>query len=259
MNRIENIVLKRYRYRCPRIPKAFEGTRVAFLADIHHGRCFSQEKVRALFEMTNNLAPDLVLLGGDYVDRDARRIAPFFEEAAALRARLGVFGVLGNHDRKADGPQCERCMERSGIGLLDNRGFWISRGGSRFRLGGVGDLTTSTQHIAPVLAGVSPEDFVLLVTHHPNYALKLPPDAVDLMLCGHTHGGQVSFRGKWIPPWPGEAKLKYLTGVVHEGRTTIVISNGIGTVGPPVRIMAAPQIWEITLLRGEEQDGAAAK
>lgn len=251
MNRIEKIVLKEYVYRSLDVPESFDGTRIIFLSDIHHGKCFSTEKLRGLVEMTNNLYPDLILLGGDYVDRDPNRIYSFFHEAAAFSAPLGVYGVLGNHDRWTDGDLSEKCMKDAGINLIDNRAVWIERDGSRIRVGGVGDLTTSTQDLKPMLEGTKKEDLMILVTHHPDYAMQLPSDKIDIMLCGHTHGGQVSFRGKWVPPWPGSAKLKYLTGVVKEGSTTIIISNGIGTVGPPIRIMAKPQIWEITLKRGE--------
>ena len=94
---------------------------------------------------------------------------------------------------------------------------------------------------------------MILVTHHPNYALHLPKNRIDLMFCGHTHGGQISYRGKWVPHIATltEYDRKYLTGVVREGDTTMIISNGIGTVGPPIRICAAPQIWEITLTTAE--------
>jgi uncharacterized protein len=247
MNKIDKITIKRYIFRSKDVPKEFEGIRIVFLSDIHHGKCFSTEKLRALVEMTNNMDPDLILLGGDYVDRDPERIVSFFKEAASFYAPLGVFGVLGNHDRWTDGDLTEKCMSEAGITLLDNRAVWIERAGAHIRVGGVGDLTTSTQDIMPMLDGTHEDDLMILVTHHPNYAMQLPKNKIDLMLCGHTHGGQVSFRGKWIPPWPGEAKLKYLTGVVKEGGTTMIISNGIGTVGPPIRICAAPQIWEITL------------
>lgn len=250
MNKIEKIVLKNYDFRCQDVPDDFDGTRIVFLADIHHGRCFPTDKLRALIEMTNNLNPDMILLGGDYVDRDPSRILSFFREAAAFSAPLGVYGVLGNHDRWTDGPLSEKCMADAGIELIDNRAVWVTRGSSRIRVGGVGDLTTSTQDLMPMLEGTSTDDLMILVTHHPDYAMQLPSDKIDLMLCGHTHGGQVSFRGKWVPPWPGRSNLKYLTGVVKEGNTTVIVSNGIGTVGPPIRIMAAPQIWEITLKRG---------
>ncbi|CDZ23185.1 metallophosphoesterase [[Clostridium] cellulosi] len=247
LNRVEKIKLKRYNFYSKDVPPEFENVKIVFLSDIHHGKCFSTEKLRRLVEMTNNLNPDLILLGGDYVDRDPNRIPSFFREAAAFRAPLGVMGVLGNHDRWTDGELSERCMYESGITLLDNRAVWVERGGSRIRVGGVGDLTTSNQDLAPMLEGTKDDDLMILVTHHPNYVDKLPKDKIDLILCGHTHGGQISFRGKWVPHWPGEEKLKYITGVVKKGSTTIIVSNGIGTVGPPIRIWAAPQIWEIVL------------
>lgn len=253
MNRIENIAIKRYDFHCKDVPYDFAGIKIAFLSDIHHGRFFNTEKLRGLVELTNSLNPDIILMGGDYVDRDPNRIITFFQEAKNFKAPLGIYGVLGNHDRWTDGDLSERCMAKAGIELIDNRATWVARGNSRIRIGGVGDLTTSTQDLKPMLDGTRNEDLMILVTHHPDYALELPKDKIDLMLCGHTHGGQVSFRGKWVPPWPGRANLKYLTGVVKEGSTTIIISNGIGTVGPPIRIMAKPQLWLITLLKEDSE------
>ena len=92
---------------------------------------------------------------------------------------------------------------------------------------------------------------MILVSHQPKYCKQDPFDLIDLMLCGHTHGGQVSILGKWAPAILGKTryKLKYLTGVIKNAGTTVIVSNGIGTVGPPIRICAAPQIWLITLIR----------
>lgn len=247
MNNIKKIQLCRYHFKCADVPAAFEGFRVVFLTDIHHGRCFPLGNLRGLVRLVNDMRPDLILLGGDYVDHDPVRILSFFEEAAKFRAPAGVFGVLGNHDRMTDAALSIQCMKRAGITLLDNEGVWVRRGDERIRIGGVGDLWTTTQDLGPMLAGTQPDDLMILLAHNPDFADLLPSDKIDLMLCGHTHGGQVSVLGKWIPPWPGASKLKYLTGIVHEGTTTIIVSNGIGTVGPPVRVFAKPQIWEITL------------
>ena len=249
MNRVEKIVIRKYAFASPDVPPGFEGTTIAFLSDIHHSATFPVEQVRSLVDMANAQRPDLILLGGDYVTNETACIRSFFTEAARFTAPLGVYGVLGNHDIWTDRALTERCMREAGITLLDNYGLWLERGGSRIRLGGIGDLKTSRQDLGPMLAGTRPDDLMILVTHHPDYALRLPKDLIDLMLCGHTHGGQVSFFGKWIPPWPGGAHRKDRSGVVGEGRTTVIISNGIGTVGPPVRIFAAPQIWLITLSR----------
>ena len=247
MNKIEKITIREYTFACEDVPPSFEGVKIAFLSDIHHSRTFPIDRVRALIELTNGLEPDIILLGGDYVTHNRDNIIPFFHEAARFTAPLGVYGVLGNHDRNTDALLSQQAMERAGIRRLDNRAVWIEKGGDRIRIGGVGDLTTDIQDLKPMLDGTQRHDLMILVTHHPDYAEMLPRDKIDLMLCGHTHGGQVSFRGKWVPPWPGSAKLKYLTGVIHEGGTTIIVSNGIGTVGPPIRICAVPQIWLITL------------
>lgn len=234
----------------PDVPPDFDGVRIVFLSDIHFSRTFPIDQLRGLFEMTNSLSPDLILMGGDYVTKDPGLIEPFYEEAKVLSAPLGVYGVLGNHDRWTDAELSEKEMRQAGITLLDNYALWVYKGDSRIRVGGVEDLNTGNQDIEPMLEGTQKNDLMILVTHHPDYAELLPEDRIDLMFCGHTHGGQVSFLGKWVPPWPGAAKLKYLTGVIKEGSTTVIVSNGIGTVGPPIRIFAAPQIWEVTLSRG---------
>ncbi len=249
MTRVENITLRKYRLYSKDLPEAFDGTTVAFLSDIHHSRSFPISRVRDLIRLTNSLGAELILLGGDYVSHSRACIPGFFREAAHLEAPLGVFGVLGNHDRNTDAELSAQCMEKAGIRLLDNVGYWIEKDGARIRVGGVGDLTTADQDLRPMLAETRPDDFMILVSHHPDYADKLPFNLIDLMLCGHTHGGQVSLMGKWAPTafTPSHFKLKYLTGVVQNAGTTVIISNGIGTVGPPVRIWAAPQIWLITL------------
>ena len=250
MIKVEQIVLRKYRMAAVDLPRAFEGTTVAFLSDIHCSRSFPIERVRETMELTNSLHADLVLLGGDYVSHSRTRIPGFFAEAARLRAPLGVFAVLGNHDRKTDAALSLRCMRRAGIRSLENCGYWLEKSGARIRLGGVGDLTTASQDLAPMLAQTKPDDFMILVSHHPDYAERLPQSLIDLMFCGHTHGGQISLMGKWAPSglMPSHFKLKYLSGVVRTAGTTVIVSNGIGTVGPPVRIGAAPQIWLVTLV-----------
>jgi predicted MPP superfamily phosphohydrolase len=254
LNKIDKITIRKYRFVCPDVPPDFNGVKIVFLSDIHLSKTFPLGHLKALFELTNALEPDIILLGGDYVTKDPELIEPFFNQTQTLCAPLGIYGVLGNHDRNTDADLSEKSMAMAGITLLDNYAVWVYKGGSRIRIGGVGDLNTHIQDIGPMLEGTRKDDLMILVTHHPDYAELLPADKIDLMLSGHTHGGQVSLMGKWIPPWPGSAKLKYLTGVIKEGGTTIIVSNGIGTVGPPIRIFASPQIWVITLANGAAPD-----
>jgi predicted MPP superfamily phosphohydrolase len=267
------IEVKRYTVTSPDVPAGFDGTRVVLLTDIHRGAFFSQDRVRRLVERVNALRPDLVVLGGDYVYANTDYEASCFAELARLQAPLGRFAVLGNHDYceyradsgtgsssgTSDGtrpggatdpsPAIE-AIRGAGITLLDNRAVWVEKAGRRIRVGGVGDYQEDTPDLAPTVEGTSAGDFVLLVSHNPDYAEELPIGAVDLVLSGHTHGGQVTFFGLWAPSLPSEYGQKYRTGLVVTEATTVIVSNGIGTIFPPIRFFARPQIVEITLRSG---------
>jgi uncharacterized protein len=287
------VTVAEYRITSADLPAAFDGTRVVFLTDIHHGPFLSRGSVRTLVDRVNAMQPDLVLLGGDYVYHSAKYIAPCFRELARLHAPLGVYGVLGNHDHWEGAERTRRAMAAAGITLLENRGAWLTRGGDRIRIGGVGDLWEDRQLIAPTVGGTSRHDFVLLVSHNPDYyaaLMGLPPrtapvattaggqttvapiatagdgsptpaDLVDLVFAGHTHGGQVTLFGLWAPLVASDYGQRFRTGLIDSHGTAsaagrdggsnvpMIVSNGIGTVTPPVRFCAPPQIVYVVLVR----------
>lgn len=224
------------------LPAAFDGLRVAFLTDIHHGPYFSIDRVAHAVNRTNQLQPDVILLGGDYVHRDAAYIEPCFGELARLKAPLGVYGVLGNHDHWEGAVETSESMVRAGIEWINNRSVWVERGNQRIKVGGVGDLWEGTQDLEATIGDASTHDFVVLVSHNPDYVEQLWASKVDLVFSGHTHGGQVTLFGLWAPFVPSDYGQKYRTGVVRTDLTTAVVSNGIGTITPPVRFFAPPQI-----------------
>ncbi len=234
----------------PDIPPSFDGKTVAFLTDIHHGIYFSTERVRNLVARTNALQPDLILLGGDYAHLRRRYIASCFAELAHLEAPLGKFGVLGNHDHWYDAELSWQSMEKAGIVALDNRAEWIVLGEERIRVGGVGDLWEHTQDLTATTAGVQGQDFVILLSHNPDYAESISSATVDLVLSGHTHGGQVTLFGLWAPVSNSAFGQKYRSGVVRTPFTTVIVSNGIGVITPPLRFGARPEIILIRLRRG---------
>ncbi len=229
------------------IPDAFSGFRIAFLTDIHHGPFFSRRRVAALVSQVNGLKPDLVLLGGDYIHRGSGYIEPCFRELGKIQAPCGVYGVLGNHDHWAGAGRVRAAMRADGIGLLDNAGVWLARGRARIRIGGVGDLTEDRQDEAAALGGAKKSDFVVLVSHNPDYAEALRSDKVDLMLSGHTHGGQVTLFGLYAPLLPTATGQKYRSGLVKAERCRVIVSNGIGTITPPVRFGAPAEIVLVIL------------
>lgn len=248
------IRVKEYTFTDLDLPAAFDGTRIVLLTDIHRGPFFSQGRVASLVERANALEPDLLVLGGDYVFGDTGYTQSCFAELKNLRAPLGCFAVLGNHDYEeydsdiGDPAPVIEAIAEAGITLLRENGVWIEREDARIRIGGVSDYREDFPVLAPTLEGTSEDDFVLLVSHNPDFAEELPAGAVDLVLSGHTHGGQVTFFGLWAPYLPSEYGQKYRTGVVVTENTTVIVSNGIGTsTVPPIRLFARPQIVVITL------------
>jgi uncharacterized protein len=231
----------------PNLPGPFAGAIVAFLADIHHGPFVPLSYVRRVVAMTNALAPDLVLLGGDYVSKHRRYIAPCVAELGALRARLGRFAVLGNHDHWEGPEETRDALARAGIVALTNAGVWLDRRGARLRLCGVGDLWEDAQDLPAALGRATAEDAVVLLSHNPDYVEQIADRRVGLVLSGHTHGGQVLLPGiepRWTPSRYGR---KYLQGLCQGPACRVYVARGVGTTGPPVRFRCPPEVVLITL------------
>jgi predicted MPP superfamily phosphohydrolase len=195
------------------------------------------------------LQPDLILLGGDYCLKDRKYIRPCFDVLSGLKAPLGVYGVLGNHDYWHGVTETSERMAAAGVTELTNRGVWLTRGSDRFRLAGVDDYWTGHSNAVPALGDAKREDACLLLSHNPDFAEKLRDVRVGLVLSGHTHGGQVVFPGgaAFVPSQYGQ---KYLRGLVRAPETLVYVSRGLGTTGIPVRVGSRPEINLITLTSG---------
>jgi predicted MPP superfamily phosphohydrolase len=231
----------------PRLPQAFDGLRIAFLTDIHHGPFTSLDYVTSVVRTTLTLRPDLILLGGDYSYKDAKYIAPCFDVLGGLKAPLGVFGVLGNHDYRYGLEETRAGMKAAGISELTNSGVWLERGKSRFRLGGVDDLWYGHPDVLPAMGDATPADAGLLVSHNPDFAEPLRDPRVGLVLSGHTHGGQATLPVAGAPFVPSRYGEKYLKGLVDAPATRVYISRGLGTVAGPMRYNSRPELTLLTL------------
>jgi uncharacterized protein len=245
--------VKEYAFVSPDVPAAFDGTRIVLLTDIHRAFFFSEKRLAGVVRRVASLDPDLIVLGGDYVYGSKDYEAPTFAELSHLEAPLGVFAALGNHDYahptdgESDRTPALLAADKANIPLLDNTGAWIEKSGQRFRLAGVSDLQEGFPNAWAAIAGATPNDLVVLVAHEPDFAESLAPGEVDLMLAGHTHGGQLTLFGLWAPLVGSHYGQKYRTGMVSAANTTVVVSNGIGTIFPPLRFFARPQIVVVTL------------
>jgi uncharacterized protein len=226
------------------IPDSFDGKKIVFLSDIHAGPFFSISRVDALVKQVNDMHPDLILLGGDYIDKDYSYVAPVFDSLSNLSAPLGVYGVLGNTD-----PQylTLNAFGNSTITYIGNDGLWINDSGESIRIGGVGDYNNGAQLEEKAIGDTQPSDFMILVTHNPDYFPEVNESVTDLVLSGHTHGGQITFFGLWAPVVNSRYDQNYRTGVQQYNNTTLVVSNGIGMVVLPFRFFARPQIIVIEL------------
>lgn len=229
------------------IPLPFDGKKIVFVSDIHHGPHFSKKRIGNLVKRINGLKPDIILLGGDYVESNAQYIKPCFEELQNLNAPLGVYGVLGNHDHWEDVSMVEEEMKKAGITLLKNKAKWVTVKDGGIKIGGVDDLYFGRKDIGPTVNDVQEEDFVILLSHNPDYADKIKNNKIDLVLSGHTHGGQITLFGLWAPYIPSNFGQKYRSGMVETDYTKVYVSKGVGTNVFPLRFFAHPEITVINL------------
>jgi predicted MPP superfamily phosphohydrolase len=231
------------------IPEPFNGKKIVFISDIHHGPYLSIERVHELVKQINGLQPDIILLGGDYVHRESKYIIPFFSKIKKLNSKLGIYAVLGNHDHWEDAELTKKLMIENGIKLCDNQSFWVKIKNDSIKIGGVGDLWEDIQLIDNTIHDTKKNDFCVLLSHSPDYLEKLNTDKVDLTLSGHTHGGQVTFFGFWAPIVPSKYGQKYRYGLKKFGEIQSYISSGVGSVTPPLRFFCRPEIVLLKLKR----------
>jgi predicted MPP superfamily phosphohydrolase len=232
----------------PNLPEPFKGKRVAFLADLHHGPYVPIPYIAHAVDMAQALNPDLILLGGDYPDRGIEYVAPCIHELARLRAPLGVYAILGNHDHY-DGcqPHVSAALREAGIPELTNRGLWIEDGGARFWLCGVDDFWRGVQDLPAALGDTTRDDAVVLLSHNPDYVEEIADPRVGLVLSGHTHGGQINIPIIGAPVVPSLYGQKYVHGLVQGPVVPVFVTRGIGTIIPPIRIACRPEIIHATL------------
>ena len=226
----------------PRLPRGFAGLRIALMSDFHYSSSVPLSLIERAVARAQEAKPDLILLGGDYVSRRKKYIAPCLKALGALRAPLGVFAVLGNHDHWQDAALTRTHLEKNGIQELRNRGVWLRRGDGRLRLGGVGDLWEDAQDIETALGDCRADEGAIVLSHDPDFAEQLNSARVDLLLSGHTHGGQVHVPILGPPIVPSDYGRKYASGLVHGPRCLVFVTNGVGTVGPPVRFACRPEV-----------------
>ena len=229
--------------------------RVAILADLHVGSPWNgTDRLARLVRRTDEAHPDLVLMLGDYVSRGVpggHFVAPEEIEAVVrdLRAPLGVYAVLGNHDLAWNGRRIARALERAGIVVLSDRAVRVDPADGRhppFWLAGVSDWTLGEHDLAGTLAQVTDDAPVIVLTHNPDMFPEVPA-RVALTLAAHTHGGQVRLPLLGPPVVPSDYGRRYASGIVVEGGRTLFVATGVGTSIIPVRFLVPPEVPILTI------------
>lgn len=236
------------------LPAAVGQLNVVFVSDIHKGSSFTDARVRDLIGRINACNADIVLLGGDYAQDSAGAVA-FFQSMPTIHAKYGVFAVVGENDN-ANLTQLTAAAQKKGVQLLNNAVQPVRIGTSTIHIAGVNSTDFDSAALSRMAGQVRAEDYVILLGHSPVVipeAMKCTDSTgrgswFDLGLFGHTHGGQVALLGNLRDTGVPE---RYMRGWLRENRIDLLISNGVGTTGFPVRLLRRPQIHHITVRSGQ--------
>ncbi len=253
--------VRRLRFPLAGLPPALAGLRVVQLSDLHLGPYNSAAYLARAIRSANALAPDLVLLTGDYVHGSPAYIAPVARLLGGLRPRIAVLAVLGNHDHWEDPEACRRELRARGVRLLDNGRLFLSAGrtlsvaapaGGGLCLAGVGDYWEDRVDLEAALGGVPPSLPRLLLAHNPDFAeseaARSRRHRVDLMLSGHTHGGQVRLPGVRSLIVPSSYGSRYAHGLCRGPAFPVYVNAGLGVTIFPVRFLRPPELTLIELV-----------
>jgi predicted MPP superfamily phosphohydrolase len=230
-----------------RLPNAPAELRIVQISDVHLGRLVRETRLEKIVRRVNALQPDVIVITGDLVDAEPSHLEELLPTLRRLQSKHGVFAVTGNHEFFAGVERVEALLERAGVTLLRNR--WVDIGG--VQLVGRDDVLATritgvrTPSLAEILRGIDGTRPVVLLDHTPVTTLaELAARGIQLQLSGHTHQGQL---------WPFNFLVKQIFrtpyGLVTDGQATIYVNRGIGTWGPPLRVLARPEITLVTLAR----------
>lgn len=248
--RIERVTLS-----FPQLPAAWQGMTITQLSDLHIGPGFTVKRhLPPVIEACQELASDLVVITGDFVDRHARYLPAALPLLRQLQAPLGTFACLGNHDVFNTRWEMIRLLRAwLGPNLLVNQNITLTRGGSTLSLSGI-DFSTHPhrlrRHFAALAQALTPlADFRIVLAHDPRLFPQLCELGADLVLSGHTHGGQLSLTA---PPRPVIGPLMhtfpFLRGTYHAGSSALYVNRGLGQT-MPLRLNNPAEITQITLVR----------
>ncbi len=247
----QRLVIERITLPIAGLPDAFAGFTLVIMSDFHLHPAYTHiDLVQRAVDTANQLQPDLVALPGDFVVSRLQVMDELAPVLGQLRARCGVYAVLGNHDNSRGPRRIRDGMGAVGIPVLVNEGVLLRYQGAQLYVAGVDSCTRGRPDLQQALAAAPPGVPVILLAHEPDFANRAAQDGrVMLQLSGHTHGGQVRLPllGPVTLPEHGRS---YHTGLYRIRQMWLYTTRGIGVNGLPFRFLCPPEITHLTLVPG---------
>lgn len=242
--------LKRYEIKSERLPAQFNGCTIAFISDVHYPSKFNRKRLAKVMRKLRTLEPQMLLLGGDYVTSNSY-IDELFDSIASIKTNYGTYAVLGNHEfSRAE--LIKEAMRSRGISLLGDEAHAITNEKTIYIAGVANPFKVDSLTVSPTET-VADSCFTILLVHTPDYAQTVGARA-DVVLSGHTHGGQVSLFGLYTPVKNSRYGSRFLRGLNKtDDAVPVITTNGIGTSRRKVRFCVPSEIVIVTLRRAPQK------
>jgi uncharacterized protein len=232
-----------------KLPSGLDGLKICLLTDFHYVPGKDDGLLEKTIAAVRYERPDLIALGGDYMDGDPKTIEPLLEGLGTLSARHGIFAVMGNHDGWAgDRSVIRRQFEKAGISFLINRNSQLTIRGDTLAVAGTDFVWRGKPDPVQTLKGISRETPVLALVHEPDYfdTMRAQRDIL-LQVSGHTHGGQCRVPLLGYAPVKVRYGKNYVYGGFTRGDSQLFVSRGLGMTGLRVRFSCPPELAILTL------------
>jgi uncharacterized protein len=241
----------------PHLPSAWDNLLIVQVSDVHAGPYMPPARMRRIRDLIARIPADMIVFTGDQMDRRESDAPAFVKGFRGLRAPLGVYGILGNHDHYIDPALSVDALERAGITPLVNDGVVLERDGQKLAVVGVDDLAARGGSRADfsVIRNYS-GSFRLCLCHQPQGWYRALHAGAHLTLAGHTHGGQIAVPTRNLNV--ARLQTRYIAGPYRRDDAFLYVSRGIGVGAVPVRVGAPPEIDVIRLRSSASALSAAA-
>ena len=247
-NYYSNAVVKKFNVSLKGLPEAFKGFKIVQISDLHLGQMMTKKTLEQIVDQVNSLKPDLIAITGDLADGSTAKLLNEANPLKNLKAEKGIYFVTGNHEYYSGVENWTLAIDKMGIKVLNNENIKIRREDDYFYLAGVTDhegKNFGQEHASDfkkALSGLENGKKKILLAHQPIAVQKASEYGTDLVLAGHTHGGQI---------WPFNyfvyLQQPYLKGFYDYNGTKLYVNQGTGCWGPPVRLGSKNEITQIIL------------